>query len=221
MSFRRSLLPLATASVALLLGAASIAYDAAGLKKFWELYAAKKYAQAADTFDGLVRGTPPDVNAFYYAGLANQQANRNSRAKQLFQYIVTYFPTSIQAAYAKKNLPAPAAQAQAAPGEMPSDVQDAIKASLPPEMRAALDTAAGKEALQKIMKEQGQNVAGRLRRRLWRRASRRRKASPLQPKTLPKMVPAPSIKAAIRIAGSKRRCPRSPVCRRDKSFWRA
>ena len=127
------------------------------LDGFWKLYRAKDYAGAANLFDGMTTTGNPGATAYYYAALANQQAAKQLRAKQFFNYIITAFPGSAEAAYSRKNLGLPdegtntvSAAAQAGDDDLP----EAVKSKLSPAMLEMLKTPAGKQVVMQTLKEQ-------------------------------------------------------------------
>jgi hypothetical protein len=70
------------------------------------LFNQKKYLVAADAFEPILRTATPEPRLYLYAGLANQQAGRAARARQLFDYITTNFAQASEATYVQKlNLP--------------------------------------------------------------------------------------------------------------------
>lgn len=125
------------------------------------LYGQKKYAAAADGFERLMK-TSLNARTLYYAALANRACNRETRAKQLFQYIVTNFPTTQEANYARQavgGFATAAAPTGAAAASSPQDLPEAVKAALSPEMRAMLDTPEGKAAIMAAMKDNAPQAA--------------------------------------------------------------
>lgn len=74
------------------------AQDAAGA---WKLYGQRQYAASADAFEKVFPKAPPSSRLYYYAGLANREAQRTARARQLFDYVIANFATSPEAALAK------------------------------------------------------------------------------------------------------------------------
>ena len=136
-----------------------------GAEDAFALYGQKKYAAAADSFERLMK-TSLNARTLYYAALANRACNREGRAKQLFQYVATNFPTTQEASYAKQALgSAAAATATAATGNSaatagtPDDLPESVKAALSPEMRAMLDTPEGKAAIMAAMKNHAPQAA--------------------------------------------------------------
>src|SRR5262245_2129511 len=81
--------------------AAGGASDAQDVMKFYNQH---NYAAAADAFERASKTIRPDANTCYYAALAYRQINKETRARQLFQYIVTSFPGTQQAQYAQQAL---------------------------------------------------------------------------------------------------------------------
>lgn len=60
-------------------------------------YQSRKFNQAADAFEMAMRGKTPEPRLYYYAALANKEARRTERAKQILNYICKYFPNSAEA----------------------------------------------------------------------------------------------------------------------------
>jgi hypothetical protein len=130
--------------------------------QFWSLYKAHDYAGAASAFESIAASGRLDANVVYYAALSNQQIYKETRARQLFAYVVSAFPNSTQATYAQTRLDASnsnvatkaSAPSQSNTSELPLSVQKA----LPPEMQALLKTDAGKLAVVQSMRDQKANV---------------------------------------------------------------
>jgi tetratricopeptide (TPR) repeat protein len=80
----------------------------------YSLYQLGQYAASADTYEAAFKITRPEPRLYYYAALANQQCGRTARAAQLFQYIVTAFPTAPEAASSRTALGAAKASTAAA-----------------------------------------------------------------------------------------------------------
>jgi hypothetical protein len=137
-------------------GAASA--TAAGLDNFWKLYRAKDYAGAASLFESLITSARPGANAYYYAALANQQVYKQSRAKQLFNYIISAFPGSVEATYAKKSLGLPTGSEGAAKPKGDDDLPESVKSKLSPEMQEMLKTPAGKKVVAQTLKDQADSI---------------------------------------------------------------
>ena len=57
-------------------------------------YQNRKFNQSADAFELAMRGTTPEPRLYYYAALANKEARRLDRAKQILAYICKYFAKS-------------------------------------------------------------------------------------------------------------------------------
>jgi len=122
-----------------------------------DLYNQRRYAQAADAFERVIR-TSPGARVCYYAALANRASGRELRARQLFQYVADTYPKSPEAALAKNGLPA---VARSAIGSQPANSQqlpEIIRSSLPPEMQALLNTEQGKRAVEQALKEHAQEA---------------------------------------------------------------
>lgn len=60
-------------------------------------YQNRKFNQAADAFELAMRGKTPEPRLYYYAALANKEARRTERAKQILNYICKYFSSSAEA----------------------------------------------------------------------------------------------------------------------------
>lgn len=101
--------------------------DETAFKNAWALYGQQKYAASADAFETLIRNSTPNARLYYYAALANRGCNRNARAKQLCEYIVTNFSSTTESTYAQKLFPT-AAKTAAATGA--ASVSDALPDSL-------------------------------------------------------------------------------------------
>lgn len=67
-------------------------------------FKAKNYSSAITHFKKYMEGRKPDSRSTYYLALANLHSNNRSSAKQLFEYIVTYFPNSVEATHSKSAL---------------------------------------------------------------------------------------------------------------------
>lgn len=59
-------------------------------------YQNRKFNQSADAFELAMRGTTPEPRLYYYAALANKEARRPDRAKQILAYICKYFAKSAE-----------------------------------------------------------------------------------------------------------------------------
>lgn len=68
------------------------------------LYNSKQYVAASDAFEKILQASAPEPRLYYYAALANKGAMRESRAKQLLQYICQYFSESPECTLAKMAL---------------------------------------------------------------------------------------------------------------------
>lgn len=89
-----------------LLGTSTLpAYTAPTVASAWAQYNEKKYVESADSFESVLRTSPPSALLCYQASLANFAANRRARARQLCQYIVQNFGTTREAHFAKKLFP--------------------------------------------------------------------------------------------------------------------
>jgi hypothetical protein len=142
-------------SVALMLCVPVAAQAPADVQAAFKQFNSRQYAAAATSFESVIRRQPTARNC-YYAALANQSANKPLRARQLFQYITTSFPSSAEAAYAQKalkQLPL-AASNQASNNDLP----DSVKNLIPADMRKLLDTPMGKQALQQVMSQKKDEI---------------------------------------------------------------
>ena len=128
------------------------------LAKAVQLYNQKAYGPATDAFERLLSTSTPEPNLYYYAALANLGIRQEARAKQLFQYIVTNFPRSVQASYSRTALgsQSPGGQSQstspqpAASADV-SELPESVKASLPKEMQDMLRTPEGQKAVKEAL----------------------------------------------------------------------
>lgn len=139
------------------------AVTSAEVQTAFNLYKQQRYAEAATSFENLIR-RQPTASYCYYAALAHQASHKTLRAQQLFQYIVTTFPNSQEAAYAKSALGPNAGTASSATagkgGEDKSDeLPESVKALMPKDMLAMLDTPQGKEAVKQMMKDKASEMA--------------------------------------------------------------
>ncbi len=94
------------------------------------LYQTQHYAASADNFELAIRSAAPEPRLYYYAALANSAAGRAARAKQLYDYITTNFPTSAEAKSAQAAL-APAKSVPAQPAVTAATSTAAAKAEAP------------------------------------------------------------------------------------------
>ena len=130
-----------------------------------QLYNQKAYGPATDAFERILRTAAPEPNLYYYAALANLGSKHAVRAQQLFQYIVTNFPHSVQANYAKTAMlsqhfgdhassSVPEAPASSEVVELP----ESIKATLSPEMQAMLKTPEGQQAVKDALQKNATKI---------------------------------------------------------------
>ncbi|HEY9783879.1 MAG TPA: C2 family cysteine protease [Candidatus Obscuribacterales bacterium] len=122
--------------------------DEAAVKNAWTLYNQKKYAASADAFESLIRSSIPNGRLYYYAALANRGCNRAARAKQLCQYVITNFPGTPEAAYARRLCPDAAPTTLSAGEGLPetlkgNTLQEAI--SNPEKMKALAEAISKKD----------------------------------------------------------------------------
>lgn len=120
--------------------------DESALRNAWALYNQQKYAASADAFEKLISSSTPNARLYYYAALAVRSDNRNARAKQLCQYIVTNFPKAAEVANVQKLYPDIAPKAASAPAGLP----DAMKGKSVQEL---MKTEEGRKALQEALEK--------------------------------------------------------------------
>jgi len=121
------------------------------------LYNQQKYAAAADAFERIIQTSSPNPTLYYYAALANRGSNRELRANQLFKYLVANYPNTQEAIYAQKALSFGQKQGigkLAGGTELPDSVRNALSS----DMQALLNTEMGKQAVQRVMREQAANM---------------------------------------------------------------
>jgi hypothetical protein len=80
------------------------------------------------------------------------------RAQQLFKYIISSYPSSTEARYAKQALESMPKQNASAQASESSELPDAVKNTLSPEMQKLLSTPMGKKAVEQVMKQQASQV---------------------------------------------------------------
>lgn len=68
------------------------------------LYNRKDYRAAAVQFEAAMKAAPANPDVIYYCALCNQLSNNRARAKQLFEYISSNFPSSRVASMAQTAL---------------------------------------------------------------------------------------------------------------------
>jgi len=123
------------------------------------LYNQHAFAESANAFDQVLSNSLTNANLCYYAALANWQCHRIVRANQLFTYIVTNFSGSQEATYAQRMLSSQAKKTQVSETtDNENELPATIKNGLPSDMRALLQTDAGKAVLKQFMKEQSANL---------------------------------------------------------------
>ena len=59
-----------------------------------KLYSSKNYREAAVQFEAAMKTNPNSPDVIYYCALCHQLSNNRTRAKQLFEFILSRFPTS-------------------------------------------------------------------------------------------------------------------------------
>lgn len=124
------------------------------------LYKQKQFIPAADAFEKIIK-RQCTATYCYYAALSSRAAHRELRAKQLFEYVVKAFPTSVEASYCKKVIGSPATADM--PEGVVTTVDDetadesglpaSVKALLPPEMQSMMKTPDGMRAVAEIMRQ--------------------------------------------------------------------
>lgn len=128
----------------------------------YALYGQRKYAAAADAFEHVIK-TSPNARSCYYAALSNNACGRSLRAKQLFKYILTSYPSSTEAKYAAqvlaKEKPAEAPAATLVQQDSGSDLPASVKNAMSPEMQRLLSSPMGKKAVEQVMKQQSSQIA--------------------------------------------------------------
>lgn len=122
----------------------------------YALYAQKKYAAAAASFETLIR-TSPSSRACYYAALSNKACGKSMRAQQLYQYIVSSYPNSAEAPYARQALEQIKKSAPASAGS--AQLPDSVRNAMPPEMQRLLNSAMGQKAIEQVMREKSDQIA--------------------------------------------------------------
>jgi len=86
------------------------------------LYKQKNYRAAAAKFEKAMAASPRDANLIYYCALSQQLSSNRSRARQLYEYIISNFSNSPVASMAQTGLsqlggaPSAAGQSSAASG---------------------------------------------------------------------------------------------------------
>lgn len=123
-----------------------------------DLYNKHQYPAAANAFESLITAGNPDVRLLYYTALANRDAGKPERAKQLFDYVIAHFPSSPEAISAKAMQAAPPTVAKAPAKADDTELPDSVKNALPKEMQELLKTEAGKQAVLEAMKGQDSNL---------------------------------------------------------------
>lgn len=68
------------------------------------LYNKRSFAASADAFEAVIKRSKPDARLYYYAAVANCDAGRLARGKQILDYIVANFATAPEASLAKTYL---------------------------------------------------------------------------------------------------------------------
>lgn len=124
----------------------------------FNLYQQHQYAAAADKFEGIIRARP-NARCCYYAALACRASNRQLRARQLFQYLIATFPGSPEASSAKTALTQSSQLSATTSSSVDAqDLPDSVKSLLPADMKKMLDTSIGRQAVQQVLKDQGDQV---------------------------------------------------------------
>lgn len=143
-------------------GVLAQAVTAAEAQNALNLYKQQKYDAAVYSFEKIIQ-RQPTASYCYYAALANHADHKDLRAQQLFQYIVTNYPQTQEAAYSKQALsamqPVQSAIASTVQSSNNSELPETIKAMLPPEMQKLLNTPAGKQAVMDAMRQHPEQFA--------------------------------------------------------------
>jgi Calpain family cysteine protease len=121
------------------------------------LYNKKQYAAAAKLFEAII-SKQPSARYCYYAALSNQGNRQETRARQLYQYVVSRFPASTEAAYAKKALAQPLMPVAGSSSTESTELPDSVKKLIPKDMQAMLNTPVGKQALAQMMKDKADEL---------------------------------------------------------------
>ena len=124
----------------------------------FSLYSAHRYAAAADSFERLIR-TKPSPRLCYYAALSNRASSREMRAMQLFQYVVTNYPHTTEAAYAQQGLSQGQHLASASSHGNSQELPESVKNAMPAEMQKLLDSPMGKRAMEQVMRDKPDQIA--------------------------------------------------------------
>lgn len=125
----------------------------------WGFYKQQQYGAAAAAFEKVIKVSPTPTNC-YYAALSNRASHKELRAQQLFQYIVSTFPSSREAALSKQQLSTmQATNAASASGSSADDLPESVRRLMPPEMQKLLETADGKKALQQVLHDKADQIA--------------------------------------------------------------
>lgn len=131
-------------------------------KSAFTLYEQHNYSAAAASFERLLQRNP-NARLCYYAALANRASAKELRAQQLFQYVISNYPNTLEASYCKQALaktplfqaPQPSAPEKAASQQ---DLPESVKNSLAPDMQALLDTPDGRQAVKEIIQEKAEEA---------------------------------------------------------------
>src|SRR6185437_13127585 len=134
------------------------AVSAAEAQKAFTLYSQHQYKSAAAAFESIIR-RQPSARYCYYAAMAQRGNGKQLRARQLFQYLITSYPNSQEAGYAKQALAASPAPALGGAGsDNANELPDSVKRLIPADMQKLLETSMGKEALKQVMSQQKDQI---------------------------------------------------------------
>jgi hypothetical protein len=134
------------------------AVSATEAQNAFTLYSQHQYASAAAAFESIIR-RQPSARYCYYAAMAQRGNGKELRARQLFQYVVTNYPKSQEAEYAKQSLSVISAPAVAGTGASNSnDLPESVKKLIPADMQKLLETSMGKEAVKQVMAQQADQI---------------------------------------------------------------
>jgi hypothetical protein len=137
----------------------------ADVKAAQTLYQQKQYAAAADAFEKIIAHQSTASNC-YYAALSNRAARRETRARQLFEYVAKNFPTSVEASYCKQVIGTSgtasssngvATTVSESSGE--DELPESVKALIPPSMQGMMKTPEGRRAIADAMRQNSNQLS--------------------------------------------------------------
>ena len=111
----------------------------------------REYSAAREMFERLVQAQPrPDATLYYYTAVSNQHTGNIPRAKQLYLYVVQYFPNTEEATFSKQCLssmnegqsPVASNSSTATPSSSESELPESVIRALPPALLPLLNTEA-------------------------------------------------------------------------------